>query len=310
MTASAVIRPEVIEHRFAAMGTRVYVLVHGGPRDIVDAAVRRIDELEDLWSRFRPDSDISKLNVAGGRPLEVDDATYLLVQRACQAWHLSDGVFDPTVHQAMVANGYDRSFDDLGRPAGVSSSRAAAGAAPGCASIELDDRARTVKFPAEVTFDPGGIGKGLAADLVAGQIMRAGAQGCLVSIGGDLVARGTAPDDHAWTVTIDEPAVGIAGPIATVSFEDGALATSTTARRTWIHNGTEQHHLVSSGSGTPMRSGIVLATALACEGWLAEITTKALIANRVSPALASVPALTFDHTGTLRASAGMEDYLS
>jgi thiamine biosynthesis lipoprotein len=298
--------PAVVERRFAAMGTRVHVLINGGPAELAHQACAHLDELEGRWSRFRTDSDISRLNRADGRPVQVSPDTFHLVQRACQAWHLSDGVFDPTVLVAMLANGYDRPFAgsrSLDRGAQVTKPEPA----PGCAEIDLDDRSQTVALPVGVGFDPGGIGKGLAADMVAGRLMRRGARGCLVSVGGDLVARGEAPDEGGWTVAITEPALG---SDATISFSDGAVATSTTARRTWTVDGGERHHLIDPGSGAPMQGDVVLATAVACEGWLAEITTKALIARRVSPALASVPALVLEADGTCRTSAGMEDYLS
>ena len=170
----------VTERRFAAMGTRVHIIVVGGPGDLAFTAGERIDELERRWSRFRADSEVSRLNEAGGEPVAVSHDTYLLVQRACQAWHLSDGAFDPTILPSLEAAGYRDSFDAVWADASLDG-RAPA---PGCAGIELDDRAVTVRLPAEVRFDPGGIGKGLAADLVTGLLMRHGARGALVSIGG------------------------------------------------------------------------------------------------------------------------------
>lgn len=293
----------VTERRFAAMGTRAHVMVVGGPGDLAFGAGARIDELESRWSRFRADSEVSRLNRAGGEPVAVSHDTYLLVQRACQAWHLSDGAFDPTILSSLEAAGYRDSFDAVWTEAALDH-RAPA---PGCAGIELDDRAVTVRLPAPVRFDPGGIGKGLAADLVAGQLMRQGARGALVSIGGDLVATGEPPDGDAWTVRVNEPTL-CAEPLATVSFDGGGLATSVVSKRTWTVEGQRVHHLVDPSTGASTE-GVRLATAVACEGWLAEITTKAHIAGRVSPALASVPALVLDDDGHLTARAGMDQYL-
>ncbi len=293
------------ERRFAAMGTRVHVIVVGGPSRLAVRACQRIDELEQRWSRFRADSELSRLNAADGRPVEVSHDTWVLVSKACQAWQLSQGAFDPTVLGAMEANGYDRSFDELGPrvPAGRQPT-----AAVGCRDIELDDRRRSIRLPHGVRLDPGGIGKGLAADLVAAELMRSGAAGALVNIGGDMVALGEPPDGDQWVVEIDEPTV-CPVPLSTVRFRRGGLATSVTTRRRWSSPDGDHHHLVDPATGDCTRTPTVLASALACEGWLAEITTKAHIVGRVSPALASVPALVLDMAGRLEAHAGFHEHL-
>lgn len=308
----------VVERRFAAMGTRVHLVVNyaglasgsgqGKANDLVGDAARRIDQLEGAWSRFRVDSEVIRLNLAEGRALEVSHDTYLLIQRACQAWHLSDGVFDPTVLKALELNGYDRSFETLSSDGATPNP--VGGPTPGCSGIELDDRGLTVRLPVGVGFDPGGIGKGLAADIVAAQVMRGGATGVLVGIGGDVVALGRAPTaDGGWTIEINEPTI-YTSPLATMSFAEGAVATSVTTRRSWVTGGERRHHLIDPTTGRSHAGEVLLATSVACEGWLAEITTKAHVCEHVSPAPASVPALVLIIDGRLEARSGMEYYLS
>ena len=295
------------ERRFAAMGTRVHVIAVDGPPDLTFVAGERIDELERRWSRFRADSELNEVNDAAGSDVEVSHDTWVLVSKACQAWRLSQGAFDPTVASAMDANGYDRPFDEL-CAAPVATARPSL-VAPGCADIELDDRRRSVRLPRGVRIDPGGIGKGLAADIVAAEMMRAGAGGALVNIGGDLVALGEPPSGDRWWVEIDEPTV-CPLPLTTVGIERGALATSVTTRRRWVTDDGDRHHLVDPRTGAPTETETVLASALACEGWLAEITTKAHVVGRVSPALASVPALVLRSDGRLEAHAGFHDHIA
>lgn len=294
------------ERRFAAMGTRVHVIVVGGSPELAFRAGQRIDELEQRWSRFRADSELNGLNGADGHPVEVSHDTWVLVSKARQAWQLSQGAFDPTVVDAMEANGYDRPFDEL--VAGPPITARPPAAAAGCRDIELDDRRRSIRLPQGVRLDPGGIGKGLAADLVAAELMRSGAAGVLVNIGGDMVALGEPPDGDQWVVEIDEPTV-CPVPLSTVRFKRGGLATSVTTRRRWAAPDGDRHHLVDPATGEPTGTGTVLASALACEGWLAEITTKAHIVGRVSPALASVPALVLDTDGRMEAHAGFHEHL-
>ena len=297
----------VTERRFAAMGTRVHVIVVGGSNDLAFRAGERIDELEQRWSRFRADSELCALNAAAGSEVEVSHDTWVLVSKACQAWRLSRAAFDPTVASAMEANVYDRSFVELtNAPAAATRPPQAA---PGCGDIELDDRRRSIRLPQGVRIDPGGIGKGLAADMVAGEIMRAGAAGVLINIGGDMVALGQPPEGDTWVVEIDEPTV-CPMPLTTVTFERGALATSVTTRRRWATDDGDRHHLIDPRTGTPTPAETVLVSALACEGWLAEVTTKAHMVGAVSPALASVPALVLHADGRLEAHAGFHEHMA
>ena len=103
------------DRRFRAMGSDAHLVVVGGTDDLADRAQARIDQLEDRWSRFRPDSEISRLNRRAGTPVVVSPDTVGLVERATEAWRFSGGAFDPTVLGPMIRAGYDRSFDQLGR---------------------------------------------------------------------------------------------------------------------------------------------------------------------------------------------------
>ena len=162
---------------FPAMGTTCRVIITGGNEALLDSARRRVDELESKWSRFREDSEITRLNRRSGRATGLSADSFLLVDHAVAAWRATAGRYDPTVLHALEAAGYDRSFElvqagDLGgKDPGRGTAETAAGngagqPAPGCGAVVFDTSLRTVTFPDGVGFDPGGIGKGLAADLV------------------------------------------------------------------------------------------------------------------------------------------------
>src|SRR5438552_5965287 len=198
--------------RFRGMGSDVHVIVVGPPR-LVGLARRRLADLERRWSRFLPDSEVSRLNEAGGRLVTVSDETRLLVERALTGWRITGGLFDPTVLGDVVRAGYDRSFDRLGPLAAAGSSTWERGA---CGVVVTDDG--HVRLPPGVAFDPGGVGKGLAADLVAGELVAAGAAGACVNVGGDIRVRGVAPGGGAWRVDIEDPAG--TGAIGRVAIDD------------------------------------------------------------------------------------------
>jgi thiamine biosynthesis lipoprotein len=197
-SAEAAIR----EIRFPAMGSDVHVIVVGGASDLASAARARIDQLEARWSRFLPDSELSRLNRLPGRPVIVSNDTLTGVIAAVDAWKATHGRFDPTVLPALVAAGYDRSFAILNQDHEANAD-APPGAAPGCADIEIDAAVHSVTLPIGTQIDLGGIGKGLAADLVVDELLDAGASGACVNIGGDLRVRGTAPGSDGWIVGVE-----------------------------------------------------------------------------------------------------------
>lgn len=260
---------------FRSMGTDVHVLVVGGPNSLLQGARDRIEELERRWSRFLPDSEVSRLNAAGGTSLAVSTDTIRLVELAVHAWTLSGGWFDPTVLPALRAAGYDRSFEHL-----ATADRAPTAVPPppppGLAAVEIDRLAGTVRLPAPAQFDPGGIGKGLAADMVVDQMLDAGAEGVLVNLGGDLRVAGTSPDGLGWGIEID-----LVGPgTAQLALVAGAVATSTPRRRRWTRSGQQRHHLIDPGTGRPAADLAPAITVVADEAWRAEVlATAALLAE-------------------------------
>ncbi|MGY1735035.1 FAD:protein FMN transferase [Geodermatophilus sp. SYSU D00684] len=259
---------------FPVMGSTAHVVVVADdPAPLLAHARRRLDELEARWSRFRPDSEVSALNAAAGRPVPVSADTAVLVGRSLDGWRRTGGLFDPTVHAALLGLGYDR---DLALVQAVPAATIASpGPAPGCAGIDVDPVASVVRLPPGVAVDPGGIGKGLAADLVTAELRAAGAAGCLVNVGGDLRAAGEAPTPAGWVVTVPDP-LRPGGELLRAALPEGAVATSSRLERRWRAGGTQAHHLVDPSTGTPADGGVVAATVVAEQAWEAEVLATAV----------------------------------
>jgi len=276
----------LLNTRFRAMGTDVEVLVLDGAEDLGDRAAVAIERLESKWSRFRPTSELCRLNAAGGAPVIVSKETLALIERAIDAWQGTGGRYDPTLLHALEAAGYTENFDDLpksqtGPPQTQESasdspqmeSRAAARPEEAVSGISVDRVIGSVRLPPGVALDFGGIGKGYTADLVAQELLDAGARGVLVNMGGDLRALGDPPAPGAWVVEIDDPlGTGRAGLVA---LGTGAIATSTRLRRAWERDGKPQHHLIDPVTGEPAQSGLASVTVIAGEAWRAEVLAKA-----------------------------------
>ena len=131
-----------------------------------------------------------------------------------------------------------------------------------------------MRLPFGVGFDPGGIGKGLAADLVAGELLAHGAAGACVNIGGDLRVTGEPPHGGAWRVAIDSPLTET--PLALVELAEGGVATSSRLKRRWQgHDGTTRHHLIDPLTGTSAHTIVLTASVVASDAWRAEVLAKA-----------------------------------
>jgi thiamine biosynthesis lipoprotein len=258
------------EVRFAAMGSDVHVVVVGGSANDCARAHERIDELEACWSRFRPDSQLSRLNRSAGHPVRASASLLHAVNAAVEGWRSTGGRFDPTVLPALVAAGYDRDFARVRHaPAPADPAAPAAGPAPGCAGIRIDPIVGAITLPIGTAIDLGGIGKGLAADLVVADLAAAGVAGACVNVGGDLRVWGRAPTDDGWVVDLEHR------PELRFALADGAIATSSSYKRHWVRDGSTVHHLLDPQLGRSARAGLVAVTVIAGTASAAEVLTKA-----------------------------------
>jgi thiamine biosynthesis lipoprotein len=147
---------------------------------------------------------------------------------------------------------------------------------PGCVGIGLDPDLLRVTLPPGTHLDLGGIGKGRTADLVAEDLVRAGARSALVNLGGDLRIVGDLPPGSEFSIAIENP-VDLAGSATTVRLGHGALATSSRARRRWTVDGEEKHHLIDPATGAPALSGVAAVTVIAATTTEAEVLAKAAL---------------------------------
>lgn len=260
------------ERRFKVMGSAGHLVVVGGPDDLADHLEARARRLESLWSRFLADSEISRYNRSGRpwRTLDLSPETQRLLDLSERGSELTADRFDPWVGEAMHDIGYGASFETI-----------AAGIDPG-APVDPNPTAG---------FDPGAIGKGLAADIVVEEALAAGATGILASFGGDLRVAGESPDGGPWRIDVESPGGGSVD--ATLSIAHGAVATSTPLKRRWTVDGSERHHVIDPTTGTSAVDPMDSVTVVANAGWQAEVLCTLLVLDAVrdDAALALVESL-------------------
>lgn len=294
------------------MGTTAQVVVVAPEVPARAAAAwarRRLERLEAHWSRFVPTSDVSRCNAADGAPVVVAPETVALVERAVEGWRRTGGRFDPTVLAALCAHGYDRDFAALSPDAGTG---ARGGPAPGCGGIVVDRTAGSVRLPPGVGFDPGGIGKGLAADLVVRDLLERGAEGACVSVGGDLRVAGRAPHGAGWVVDLEHPLTG--RTMAQVRLREGAVASTWRTRRVWGPPPARRHHIVDPSTGDPASSGLAGVSVLAGRAWWAEVLAKAAFLDGLPAGAAllrehSASGFLVDDDGTIHPAGAMHRFV-
>lgn len=272
--------------RTRLMGCDASILVFTNPSAPVPAAalaergIERLGELERRWSRFETDSEISRLNRGAGAPHEVSTDTVRLVEMMVRAWYATDRAFDPTLLAALVGLGYAASRDDETKRTSLAPSTGMRGRPD---AILVDATASIVQLPKGTALDPGGIGKGLAADIVTGELVAAGGRGVVVEVGGDLRVSGVTPGGGPWEIALDPCRDG--SDHRRVRICAGGVATSTGHLRTWSHGERHHHHLLDPRTLAPSRGDVASCTVIAGSAAWAEAFTKVPFVHGADEAL-------------------------
>lgn len=235
-------------------------------------ALHRLSQLEQRWSRFLPFSDITAINESQGGPVEVHPDTVRLLLSMQQGLRVTDGLFDPRPPDPGPAPRRPGLSDPASR------ARAAQGA-PVEWGLRVDDSERRVWARPEHTLDPGGIGKGLAADLVVAELLQSGCRGALVSVGGDLAAAGDPPRGGGWEIDVEAPGADRQG--TRLEIRGGGVATSTALSANPARGrAAVLHQIDPRGGGRADCGGLAAATVVGPSGWLAEVhATAALLSG-------------------------------
>lgn len=236
---------------FPALGTTAALLVTDpSVLPLAESILRaELAAVERACSRFRPDSELTRVNSTAGVPTTVSELFADALQTALRAARITEGLVDPTVGSALIAAGYDRTFAvlrlDDGHPVPASRS------APGWRRIAFDPNTRRLCLPPRTRLDFGATAKSLTADRAAQRAAAATGSGVLVNLGGDLATAGPVPEG-GWRIALadDHARPGPEhGP--TIALTSGALATSGIGVRTWRRAGRTLHHIIDPATGEP-----------------------------------------------------------
>ena len=215
-------------------------------------------------SRFRPDSEITRLHTRSGAWVAVGPLLAEALTVALRAAEVTGGLVDPTVGRAVRELGYDRDFAEVAPE--TAEPLSARRPAPGWWQVGWDPERREVRLPAGIELDLGATAKALAADRIAVRAADAAGCGVLVSLGGDVRAAGPAPAG-GWRLGIGhDHDRALHDPEVTVTITSGGVATSGVDRRSWRRAGRLVHHIVDPRTGdcAPVHWRTVTVAAATC----------------------------------------------
>jgi thiamine biosynthesis lipoprotein len=251
------------------------------------ATESELDAIDRACSRFRADSELTRVNTGAGRPVRVSALLLEALEVALRAARLTDGAVDPTVGLALELAGYDRDWRLLAPPGEVSARSCAitVSAGPGWRKVALDRAGSWIRTPGGVRLDLGATAKAWAADRAASAAAEVAGCGVLVALGGDIATAGPAPLE-GWQIRVtDDHRSAPSAPGQTISIRSGGLATSSTAVRRWSHKGCNMHHIIDPRDGAPVRTiwRTVSVAAASCTD-ANTATTAALVKAGLAPA--------------------------
>jgi thiamine biosynthesis lipoprotein len=232
----------------------------------------QFERWEQTLSRFRPDSELNRLNRAGGQPYRVSPTLWAVLKSALHAAQESNGLVTPALLAALEDAGYDRSFEQLTESAALPPAlHHRLHQSLDLAAIRFDGRRRAVTLPPGLRLDLGGIAKGWAATRAARELAAFGP--ALVDAGGDIAVQGLRPARRPWPVGVADP-LHAGALLGVVQLADGAVATSGQDYRRWMRGGQWLHHILDPRTGRPAQSAVLTATVTADDGPTAEMAAK------------------------------------
>lgn len=272
---------------FRAMNTAVTVTSSEDEVAVAERVLGIFEAAEQRFSRFREDSELSRLNRTRS-PFRASPELFSILLRARSYVELTDGLFDPAVGSAMIALGYDRSFAPGALDRDASCERGERGS---FLDVVLDAEHRVVTRPPHIHLDLGGMVKGATVDRAAVLLGPSGA----IDAGGDAYLRGYATEDEEpWLVEVEDPRDS-SQTLVTVAVANSAVATSAGNRRRWRRGrrgdgdraGSQWvHHLIDPRTQRSAAEELLQATVFAPSTELADVLAKVafVLGPREAPA--------------------------
>ncbi len=258
------------ERSFFAMNTYMTFTAYGeNAQTALQKSEELISDAESLWSVTNGDSEIYRANHSGGQTITVSSETADLISFALDMAQKTDGALDPTIYPVLTAWGFTTDSKQVPSPKQIESLLSKVG----YDRIRLEGAALTV--PDGMELDLGAVAKGYAADLVTDVLKEHGIESALISLGGNIQAIGSRPDDSDWRIGIRAPWED--GNLGVLEISDSAVVTSGGYEKYFEdENGNIHWHILDPSTGYPADSGLQSVTVIGKEGKLCDALSTAL----------------------------------
>lgn len=220
---------------------------------LLDEAVERCRFFEQKLSAHLEDSDVGRVNAAGGASVQVEPETARLVRKALDYSRESGGLFDITIGAVSLL--WDFKAGVVAPDADIQ--RALAHVDYNL--VEVGEDTLRLADP-EARIDLGGIAKGFIADEIIAGFEEAGIASAFVNLGGNVKVLGAKEDGSPWKVGVRSPEAGSDSVVAVVESTGGSLVTSGLYERRFEKAGRSYWHILDPRTGYPVESGIVSAS--------------------------------------------------
>jgi thiamine biosynthesis lipoprotein len=261
---------------FRAMGGEMLAILEGetdSPPSILDKVPGWFEEWEQALSRFRSDSELSRLNQTFDQPVEVSDTLWDVFQYALSAETITNGLVTPTVLDAMLEAGYDQNFDTLPRYQSQHGLLVLSAVNP-LSVVTWNEKSQTICLPQGVRLDFGGVAKGWAAYQTVERLKEYGS--ALMNAAGDIAISDSLASGAPWPIGVRNPFVQDTD-FETLNLNRCGVATSGRDRRRWNQNGLPRHHIIDPYTGQPAETNVMTATIVGPTVMEAEAAAKAVL---------------------------------
>jgi thiamine biosynthesis lipoprotein len=322
-------------HPFRAMGCQMLAILEQDSEDAPDltstsltvraartggtpvrdgsASLDQVPDWFEAWeqtlSRFRHDSELSRLNRTMDQPVTVSQTLWDVFQASLAADRATGGLVTPTVLDAIVMAGYDRPFDEL--PANTGYLDLWTEIQP-LSLVVHDKESRSICLPPNVHLDFGGVAKGWAAHQTVERLKRSGP--ALMNAGGDIAISGPRLNGEFWLIGISNP-FEPGEDLALLHLAGGGIATSGKDRRRWMQGDILNHHIIDPRTGGSAITDILTATVIAPTAMEAEAAAKSVFLQGSGAGLewlesdSGLAGLLVLDTGEILLSSRMEEFL-
>jgi len=263
---------------FRAMNSDILLAASGSDITLIKKGFVLARELimrsEQRFTRFSEESELTQLNRSAGAWFQASAEMFQVIEQAQLLAIATEGLFNPAMLPALKQAGYDRSMDEI--------RNSLARTVPSMVvekhdfrQIQLDPATKSVLLPDGMQVDLGGIAKGWIAEQAAQQLATV-SRACAVSAGGDMFLVNLPQGETSWEIGLENP-LEPEQDLAVLHVMPGAVATSSIAKRQWMHNGQLQHHLIDPRTGQPAVTEWLSTTVWAEQATQAEVYAKALL---------------------------------